>query len=142
MKSLARLPSTGTLPPANRSRITNGSALILFGDGRSAGARRFRDVLCGLADELGGLEGLTESETQVVRRAASTAVECEALEALKAAGEPVASDTFTSILNASRRALKDFEVLRRRHQASKPKPTKLHSFLASRREGAGEPQPV
>jgi DNA-binding transcriptional regulator YiaG len=122
-----------------RSAVTNGNTLFLKPTSLAQG-RRLRDVLAGLAAELGGMGDLAESEIQIVRRAASTAVECEVLEALRAAGEAVSSDQFATILNASRRAMKDFEAVRRKHQADKPKAPRLREYLASK--GAVEVQPV
>jgi len=90
----------------SRSAVTNGSRISLFGDGRSAGARRYRDILASLASELGGLDTLPESARQTVRRAAQTSVECELLEAAKAAGKGVDALTYATLCNSNHRALR------------------------------------
>ena len=61
----------------NRSRITNGSALLEQVDGRSAWARRFRDLIAAHASDLGGEDLLSEGQRAIVRRAALLQVELE-----------------------------------------------------------------
>jgi hypothetical protein len=65
----------------NRSRITNGSALLPDIDGRSIWARRLRDVLQLHLDDLGGEDAVSEAERSLLRRAAVLTTECEFLEA-------------------------------------------------------------
>ncbi len=67
--------------PEARSRVSNGNALYLDGDQRTAAARRFRDVLGEIVSDLGGSETLSEAQRQLARRAATLSVQCEALEA-------------------------------------------------------------
>lgn len=122
-----------TLETGNaRSRVTNGKSLLVFGDGRSAGARRFRDVLAGLAAEVGGLDSLSESEKQIARRAASTSIECELIEAERAAGSEVDPTRYATVLNAQRRAMRDFEGLRKAKAGRKPKTPTLQRYLAEK----------
>jgi hypothetical protein len=52
-----------------RSRISNRSRLLPGVDGRSAGARRFRDVCASCEAEVGG--GVTEIERDLIRLAAA-----------------------------------------------------------------------
>jgi hypothetical protein len=61
----------------NRSRITNGSALLPDVDGRSTWARRLRDVIQLHADDRGGDDALSEAERSILRRAATLTVELE-----------------------------------------------------------------
>lgn len=65
----------------NRSRITNGSALLGYVDGRSAWARRFRDLLWVYAQDLGSEDLLSEGQRAIIRRAALLQVELEFQEA-------------------------------------------------------------
>ena len=51
-------------------------------DGRSATARRFRDLFEDICADLGGRETLSEGQRQLARRAAMLSAECERLEAL------------------------------------------------------------
>jgi hypothetical protein len=75
-----------------RSRITNGTAIHLVAvDGRSAAARRFRDVLAQITADISpdGAGSLTEAQRQLARRCAMLSVECEKIEARGVAGEPI-----------------------------------------------------
>jgi hypothetical protein len=74
-------------PAAHRSRVANGSKLLPLTDGRSATARRFRDLFEDIAADLGGLDLLSEGQRQLIRRAAMLSAESERLEALAARGE-------------------------------------------------------
>ena len=67
-----------------RSRVTNGSKLLPLSDGRSATARRFRDLYEDIATDLGGLDHLSEGQKQLIRRAAMLSAECERMEAMAA----------------------------------------------------------
>ncbi|APH74093.1 hypothetical protein BSQ44_24035 [Aquibium oceanicum] len=67
-----------TTKAQGRSRITNGSLGDM--DGRSKWARRFRDVIVALSDDLGGVDALTEMQRSLVRRAATMQVELERAE--------------------------------------------------------------
>ena len=73
-----------TLSAPGRSRVTNGSKLLPLSDGRSATARRFRDLYEDIAADLGGKDHLSEGQRQLVRRAAMLSAECERMEAMAA----------------------------------------------------------
>lgn len=80
------MSSVSTLPKplrSTRSRVTNGSALFPGEvDGRSAEAKRFRDVLSEIISDLGGSSsGLSEGQRQLARRASMLSVRAEAMEA-------------------------------------------------------------
>jgi hypothetical protein len=64
----------------------NGKILPL-NDGRSATARRFKDLVEDIAEDLGGKDTLSEAKRQLIRRAAMLSAECERQEALAARGE-------------------------------------------------------
>jgi hypothetical protein len=70
-----------------RSRVTNGSKLLPLSDGRSATARRFRDLYEDITADLGGVAMLSEGQRQLIRRAAMLSAESERMEALAARGE-------------------------------------------------------
>ena len=71
-----------------RSAIANGSRLhVVEVDGRSAEARRFRDILAEIVSDLGGSDTLSEGQRQLSRRAAMLSVEAERMEAASIAGE-------------------------------------------------------
>lgn len=67
-----------------RSQVTNGLKLLPLSDGRSAAARRFRDLYEDIATDLGGLDLLSEGQKQLIRRAAMLSAECERMEAMAA----------------------------------------------------------
>ena len=75
--------------PTARSRVTNGRDLLPNVDGRSAIARRFRDIVAQLAADQGGVDRLSEARLQLVRRFAAAAVLAEAMEAKLARGEAI-----------------------------------------------------
>jgi hypothetical protein len=72
--------------PSTRSRMGNGKILPL-NDGRSATARRFKDLVGDISADLGGASLLSEAQRQLIRRAAMLSAECERQEALAARGE-------------------------------------------------------
>jgi hypothetical protein len=67
--------------------MSNGSKLLPMTDGRSATARRFKDLVEDIAADLGGRDRLSEGQRQLIRRAAMLSAECERQEALAARGE-------------------------------------------------------
>ncbi|MGC2222320.1 MAG: hypothetical protein WA624_08110 [Methylocella sp.] len=77
-------PVCGMKRGKGRSRVTNGSKLLPLSDGRSATARRFRDLYEDIAADLGGKDHLSEGQRQLVRRAAMLSAECERMEAMAA----------------------------------------------------------
>jgi hypothetical protein len=81
------IPQLTRRPAAHRSRVTNGSKLLPLSDGRSATARRFRDLFENVCNDLGGIDRLSEAERQLARRAAMLSAESERLEAMAARGE-------------------------------------------------------
>lgn len=56
-------------------------------DGRSATARRFKDLVEDISADLGGKDHLSEGQRQLIRRAAMLSAESERMEALAARGE-------------------------------------------------------
>jgi hypothetical protein len=71
---------------AQRSRVTNGKLLPMT-DGRSATARRFKDLVQDISADLGGIDRLSEGQRQLIRRAAMLSAECERQEALSVRGD-------------------------------------------------------
>ncbi len=82
------IPQLPRRPAPHRSRVANGSKLLPLTDGRSATARRFRDLYQDIAADLGGLDLFSEGQKQLIRRAAMLSAESERLEAMAARGEP------------------------------------------------------
>ena len=65
-----------------RSRVGNGAKLLPLTDGRSATARRFKDLVFDIAADLGGVDHLSTAEMQLISCASMLSAECERQEAL------------------------------------------------------------
>lgn len=90
--------------------MSNGSA-VLNADGRSATARRYRDVLNELISDLGG--DPSGAQTAIARRASALCVVCEQAEAEMVAGGILDLAEFTTAANSLRRLLSDLGLERR-----------------------------
>ena len=77
------------LPARTRSAVTNHKDLLPGLDGRSASARRFRDLVNAFVADMGGLECCSEIRLGLVRRLAATTVQAEMLEARMVNGEQI-----------------------------------------------------
>ena len=75
------------LPSRARSAVTNHKDLLPGLDGRSATARRFRDLVNAFVADMGGLDRCSEVRLGLVRRLAATTVQAEMLEARMVNGE-------------------------------------------------------
>ena len=76
-----------------RSRMTNGSALLPGVDGRSAWVRRCKDIIEAHLSDFGGEDNTSEAERSLIRRASVMTVELERMEARFAvAGEASPDD--------------------------------------------------
>jgi hypothetical protein len=99
-----------------RSRVSNGSALLPGVDGRSPWVRRCKDVINAHIADLGGLDNCSAAEHSIVRRAAVLTTELEVLEVRFAkAGEADADDleTYQRCANSLRRLLEAIGLQRR-----------------------------
>jgi predicted ABC-type transport system involved in lysophospholipase L1 biosynthesis ATPase subunit len=114
-------------PAANRSRVTNGK-MIAGVDGRSAEARRYRDLAMSFADDLGGAACLTEAQRALVFQAASLVVQSEALNGAMIRGELVDVEQQTRVANALGRTLNRLGIRKR----VSPAPT-IADYLAARK---------
>jgi hypothetical protein len=106
--------------PTVRSRMSNGSKLLAGVDGRSAEARRYRDLCMSYADDCGGASALTESQRALVRQAAALTVQSENLQAAMIRGEAIDDERMTVIANTLSRLVGRLERLglQRRAKAS------------------------
>jgi len=97
-----------------KSRLTNGrSPFVLPVDGRSALARRYRDVLNAYVADLGGDDRITEAERTLCRRAASLVVMAEVAEAELARDGKTDTEEYVRIVNALGRVLGRIGIERR-----------------------------
>ena len=69
--------------------MTNHKDLLPGLDGRSATARRFRDLVNAFVADMGGLDRCSEIRLGLVRRLAATTVQAEMLEARMVNGEQI-----------------------------------------------------
>ena len=72
-----------------RSRLTNHKDLLPNLDGRSAAARRFRDLVKSLVIDQGGFSKCSEVKLGLLRRLAAVTVQSELLEAKMVNGEAI-----------------------------------------------------
>lgn len=105
-------PDIAAALPQACTRVGNGSALLAGIDGRSAGARRYREHVSELELEIGQLKRrLNTTEKLLVRRAALIAMWCENIEAEMASGSPIEITPYTTASNTLRRLLLDLQLL-------------------------------
>jgi hypothetical protein len=72
------------------SKVTTGHRMFAEGgDGRSVWGRRWRDLILAHANDLGGMELLSEAQISICRRAAAIECELEAMEARMSEGQPI-----------------------------------------------------
>lgn len=102
-------------------------------DGRSPSARRYRDVVIALADDLGGADRLSESARLLVRQAGALTVQVEALSARVVNGDDTVDlEQLSRLQNALARTLAS---LHRRQRATASAPdgqATLASYIASK----------
>jgi hypothetical protein len=96
-----------------RSRITNGKSLLAGIDARSAGARRYRDLVQAYAEPLGGLEGLGATDAALVREIASVSLQSEAMAASLARGDGVDPEQSVRVANVLSRLVSRLERRKR-----------------------------
>ena len=103
-------------PPTVRSGITNRSRLLRT-DGRSAGMRRFRDLVESFTAELGGEAKLSEAEKALVKQAAALVVRSEALQVEIVNGAPINDEQLIRLANVAARLLTKLGIKRRQKDA-------------------------
>jgi hypothetical protein len=95
------------------SKVTNGSKLFLPGcDGRSAIARRARDIFDAFCRDLGGHDQLSEAQTQLVRRASMISIKCEEMESRGASSQSIDLDVFGKLTDRLGRTLQRLGIKR------------------------------
>ncbi|TIL70370.1 MAG: hypothetical protein E5Y59_02980 [Mesorhizobium sp.] len=125
-----RKPVVGT-KSKQRSRIGNGTDLLPDMDGRSAIARRIRELLSELIKDMGG--DPSSPKLVIAKRAAVLAAWCECAEA-KLAKDDTALDigTYTTAINTLRRLLTDIGLERK----AKDITPSLRDYAATQYAGA------
>ena len=109
-KSEAKKPKatrkTGVKKVAHfRTKVANGVSLFLGSavDGRTLQARRFREITYSIASDLGGIDALSETQKQLVRRNAALCVMAELMESDLAQGKDVDATRFATLVNTQQR---------------------------------------
>ena len=96
-----------------RSAIANGSRLhVVEVDGRSAEARRFRDIFAEIVSDLGGSDTLSEAQRQLARRATLMSVQAELMEADSLIGKPLDLDAYGALSDRLGRCLNRLGIKR------------------------------
>ena len=124
-----------------RSRITNGSALLPGVDGRSPWVRRAKDIIAAHLSDLGGEDNTSAAERSIVRRASIMTVELERLEAKFAlAGEASVADLdcYQRGANTLRRLLSAVGLQRRARTIEPSLVEYLEQIQREEAEGATE----
>jgi hypothetical protein len=120
--------------PTSRSAISNGTRLHQNADERSAGARRFRDLIAAFSADLGG--DLSEADLAMVRTAAALTLKAELMQADLAAGRDVDAETLIKMAGTSRRAL---AAISAKASERKPGGPTLQDYIAERAAKLAEP---
>ena len=121
---------TAERSPTVRSRVTNGKQLLANVDGRTADARRYRDLCLSLANDLGGAAGLTEAQRALGAVQAAMIVQSEKLQGAVLRGELVDVEQLTRLANAATRILSRLGIQRQRRNST----PSLHEYLAATSE--------
>ena len=114
-------------PTRLRSKVTNGSKMVLGLDGRSAEARRFRDLVISYADDLGGPDRITQAQRTLITQAATLTVQAERIQASVLKGENVNTNQLTRLSNSVVRILSRLGIRRERRDEGPD----LASYLAA-----------
>src|SRR5262245_4753672 len=120
-KSSADRTKVARAKDPQRSRITNGSALLPGVDGRNAWVRRAKDLLALHFSDLGGEDNVSEAERALVRRAVTLIIELERREMMFAqagAADDEALAIYQTTVNTLRRTLESLGLQRRPRDVS------------------------
>ena len=96
-----------------RSRVTNGKAAFVSGDGRSPWARRWRDLIELHVADLGGVAALSEAQRSLVKRAATIECELEQVEGRLSLGKAQDLATYATAAAHLRRLFESLGLERR-----------------------------
>jgi hypothetical protein len=121
-------PPVGARAPALRARVTNHKDLLPGLDGRSATARRFRDLVNAFVADMGGLDHCSEIRLGLVRRLAATTVQAEILEARMVNGEAIDIATLCTLASTTVRLSQRLGLERRARNVT----PSLGQYLAAR----------
>ena len=136
-RSTSGRPTSVARAPRTRSAVTNGKRLHVVKAGDTAWARRFRDILAEIVDDLGGFDGLSEGQRQLARRCATLAISCEQMEGELVAGRPIDLDFYGKMTDRMGRAFRRLGLSRKKR---KEEPTSLRTYLSQRDQKDKDPR--
>lgn len=120
-------PSIAQSSATARSAVSNGTRLLSGIDGRSAQARRFRDLVKEFTAELGGEEIMTEPMRAMVRQAAAVTVESERMQAAIVRGDDIDTEQLVRVTNVLARLMNGLKAKAKVAKAGQP--TGLSEYL-------------
>lgn len=88
-------------PRYGRSRLTNHADLLPGLSGRSAPARRFRDLIRAFIADAGGVDACSEVKLGLLRRLAAASVLAETMEARAVSGQPIDVNAFCTLASTT-----------------------------------------
>src|SRR5690349_14535733 len=91
---------------ARRSAVTTGRRQFVVGDGRSAWALRYSDLVQQHVEDLGGAESISSAQLSLARRAATIECHLEDMEGRLSLGDSIDLDLFVRATGALNRVLK------------------------------------
>jgi hypothetical protein len=118
-----------------RSRVSNHNDLLPNIDGRSAQARRYRDVLAACVSDQGGLDRMSESRLQLIRRFSALCVIAEGLEGQLVSGGSIEIQAFATLSSTLVRLASRLGIDRRSKLVSTPS---LRDYLEGKAEEVDE----
>jgi hypothetical protein len=131
INSSADRPKVGRKKDPQKSRITNGSALLPGTDGRSAWVRRCKDIIAAHLSDLGGEFNTSAAERSLIRRASTLTVELERLEARFATAGKASADDLDLYQRTAGNLRRLLEAVGLQRRARNVTPT-LAEYLGSR----------
>jgi small ligand-binding sensory domain FIST len=134
--------TTQSLPAKQRSRVSNGTKLFAaaVADGRSAWARRYRDLLSTHISDAGGEAVVTGAEIAIIRRATRIEVEMEMADAAAAAkGTAASAEELYLYCTGSNSMRRLFESVGLKRVVRDVTPT-LSQYLMQRAPDEAEPE--
>jgi hypothetical protein len=114
-----------------RSRVSNRTRLLEGVDGRSALARRYRDICQAYETDAGGV--IPEADRDLIRQAASLTLRAEQMAASLVRGEDINNDELVRISSTAKRLI---ETIRVKADARKPAAPGLGDILGEIEEVA------
>src|SRR6516164_5960534 len=110
------------------SAVSSGRKLLLKGDVNSAWARRYRDVIASLTNDLGGRDMIGEAKAALIRDCAALEIVLEKMRGRMSEGQNVDAEAYARIAAHRRRLL---ETLGLERVARDVTPPTLEHFLGS-----------